>query len=261
MIDVTAARQMAFRGFASDCACSERLTKSQERRDHRWCRFANKNYTLRTKATRVIFRKAAVFKEIGWRNVCKGNFMTKQIEFQRLDLFKAPPGFRGRSVLVVQLWWIVQALLVKPLPQGLYPVRRLLLRAFGAKIGKKVRIRPGVEVTYPWKLSIGDYSWIGDNVTLYSLGPIVIGSQTVVSQNSYVCAADHDYTQAAFPIRERPIAIGNQVWIASDVWVGPGVIIGDGTVVGARSTVITDLAAGMVCIGSPCKAVKPRVMS
>jgi putative colanic acid biosynthesis acetyltransferase WcaF len=181
-------------------------------------------------------------------------------EFQRLDLFELPRGFRGRSALGVQWWWLVQALLFKPLPQICYPLRRALLRAFGAKIGSGVRIRPGVEITYPWKLTIGANSWIGDHVTLYSLGPITIGANVVVSQNSYICAADHDYSEIAFPIRERPVAIGDQVWIASDVWVGPGVTIGDGVVVGARSSVTSDLPRGMVCVGSPCKPIKPRVM-
>jgi putative colanic acid biosynthesis acetyltransferase WcaF len=163
--------------------------------------------------------------------------------------------------MLVQFWWIVQALIVKPLPQILYPVRRMLLRAFGAKIGSGVRIRPGVEVTYPWKVSIGANSWIGDDVTLYSLGPISIGANSVISQNAYICAADHDYAYVTFPIRERPVSIGEQVWIASDVWIGPGVRIADGVVVGARSTVTKDLPAGMVCLGSPCKPLKPRVMT
>jgi putative colanic acid biosynthesis acetyltransferase WcaF len=158
----------------------------------------------------------------------------------------------------VQLWWIVQALVFKQLPQICYPVRRFLLRAFGARIGNGVRIRPGVEITYPWKLTIGEHSWIGDDVTLYSLGQITIGAHSVISQGSYVCAADHDYSVVTFPIRQRPIVIGDQVWIASDVWVGPGVSIGDGAVVGARSTVTHSLPAGMVCVGAPCRPMKNR---
>jgi putative colanic acid biosynthesis acetyltransferase WcaF len=181
------------------------------------------------------------------------------VEYQRLDRFSVPAGFRGASRGYVQLWWCVQALL-KPLPQFLYGLRRWVLRRFGAKVGRGVRIRPGVEITYPWKVSLGDYCWIGDDVTLYSLGPIAIGPQTVVSQNSYLCAADHDCHDVLFPIRERAIRIGAQVWIASDVWVGPGVTIADGTVVGARSSVLHDLPAGMICVGSPCHPVRPRVM-
>ncbi len=180
--------------------------------------------------------------------------------FQDLRKFRLPRGFRGRSALYVQLWWLVQASVFKRLPQFCYAIRRGILRAFGARVGTKVLIRPGVEVTYPWKLAIGDYSWIGDDVTLYSLGPISIGSNTVISQRSYVCASDHDYTDIAFGQRERPVAIGDQVWIAADVWVGPGTVIGDGCVVGARSAVVKDLPAGMVCLGNPCRAVKRRTM-
>lgn len=182
-------------------------------------------------------------------------------DYQRLDLFRMPIGFRGRSALVVQLWWIVQALLFKPLPQICYPVRSFLLRLFGAHVGRFVRIRPGVEVTFPWKVTIGDNCWIGNDVTLYSLGPITIGDNSVVSQKSYICAADHDYSQPDFPIRERPVEIGTQVWIGADVWVGPGAHIADGAVVGARSTVTRDLPAGMVCVGSPAKPIKRRNMS
>src|SRR5579862_3718078 len=110
--------------------------------------------------------------------------MDRSPGFQRLDLFRLPANFRGRSGVYVQLWWLVQALLFKPLPQICYPLRRSILRAFGARVGNRVRIRPGVQVTFPWKVTIGENSWIGDNVTLYSLGAISIGNNTVVSQNS-----------------------------------------------------------------------------
>jgi putative colanic acid biosynthesis acetyltransferase WcaF len=186
--------------------------------------------------------------------------MDRPSGLQRLDLFRLPANFRGRSGVYIQLWWVVQALLFKPLPQICYPLRRVILRAFGARVGRKVRIRPGVEVTFPWKVSIGENSWIGDNVTLYSLGAISIGDNTVVSQNSYICAADHDYSDPAFAIRARPVTIEDEVWIASDVWVGPGVTIGAGAVVGARSTVTKDQPGAMVCAGSPCKPLKPRVV-
>jgi putative colanic acid biosynthesis acetyltransferase WcaF len=183
------------------------------------------------------------------------------MELQRLKLFRLPRDFRGRSAVYVQIWWIVQALLFKPLPQICYPFRRALLRAFGANVGSGVLIRPGVEITYPWKVSIGANCWIGDDVTLYSLGHISIGADSVISQKSYLCAADHDYAIVSFPIRERPINIGEQVWIACDVWVGPGVTIGDGAVIGARSSVTKDIPPEMVCLGSPCKPIRRRVTS
>ena len=88
---------------------------------------------------------------------------------QDLKSFKLPKNFRGRNAFIVQLWWLVQSILFRTSPQFLYGWRNFLLRLFGAKIGKKVIIRPSVKITYPLKLSIGNYSWIGDDVDLYTL--------------------------------------------------------------------------------------------
>lgn len=180
-------------------------------------------------------------------------------KFQRLNLFRIPPDFRGRSAVAVQLWWLVQATLFHGSPQFAYGFRRWLLRCFGARVGQGVVIRPSVTITYPWKVSIGDHAWVGDDVVLYSLGEIEIGAHAVVSQSSYLCTGDHDYTQPDFPIRARKITIGAEAWVAADVFVAPGVCIGPGAVIGARSSVFADMPAGMVCLGYPCKPVKARV--
>lgn len=169
-----------------------------------------------------------------------------------------PKGFRGRSALFVQLWWIVQAIFFRTSPQVFFSWRRFLLRLFGAKIGKKVLIRPTVEITYPWKLVIDDFAWIGDHAVLYSLGDIRIGKNTVVSQKSYLCTGSHDYNQKSFSIFAKPIIIEEESWIGTDVFVGPGVTIGKGAVVGARSSVFKSLEGGYVYLGSPAKAIKKR---
>lgn len=180
--------------------------------------------------------------------------------WQQLDRFALPPNFRGRPAWLVQLWWLVQDTLFRWSPQFLYSWRRFLLRLFGARVGKGVLVRPTVRVTYPWKVTIGDYAWIGDDVVLYSLGEIEIGAHTVISQKAYLCTGSHDFTRPTFDIYARPIRVGEQVWIATDVFVAPGVTIGPGTVVGARSTVLHDLPGGMICHGSPAKPVRPREM-
>lgn len=180
------------------------------------------------------------------------------MNYQRLNTFTLPENFRGRPAWLVQLWWLVQDTLFRWSPQFLYGWRRFLLRLFGARVGKGVLIRPTVRVTYPWKVTIGDYTWIGDDVVLYSLGEIEIGAHTVISQRAYICTGSHDFTKTTFDIYALPIRIGNQVWLATDVFVAPGVTIGDGAVVGARSTVLHDLPPGMVCFGSPAKPVRAR---
>jgi putative colanic acid biosynthesis acetyltransferase WcaF len=142
----------------------------------------------------------------------------------------------------------------------MYGWRRCLLRLFGAKIGKGVLIRSSVHVQFPWKIAIGDNSWIGDNVVLYSLGQITIGKNVVVSQRSYLCSASHDYSITNFPIYSRDIEVLDECWLATDVFVAPGVKIDKGSVVGARSSVFNNLPGGMVCIGSPAKPIKKREM-
>jgi putative colanic acid biosynthesis acetyltransferase WcaF len=177
---------------------------------------------------------------------------------QDLSIFMMPPGFRGRPAWFVQLWWLVQALLFKPSPQVFYGWRRFLLRLFGARIGRGVIIRPSVTVTYPWKLSIGDWSWVGDHVTLYTLGDIMVGESAVISQHSYICTGSHDYTQPSFDIYAQPIRIESEAWLATNVFVGPGVTVGRGAVVGACSVTFKDVPAGMICAGNPLKVVRPR---
>jgi putative colanic acid biosynthesis acetyltransferase WcaF len=180
------------------------------------------------------------------------------VTVQDLSRFRLPEGFRGRPAALVQLWWLVQASLFRWSPQVFNGWRAWLLRCFGAQIGKRVVIRPTATFTYPWKITLGNHVWIGEGAILYSLGEITIGHDSVVSQGSHLCAGDHDHRQVDFPIRARPIHLGSEVWIGAEVFVAPGVSIGDGSVVGARSAVFKDLPGGMVCLGSPCRPLKPR---
>lgn len=180
--------------------------------------------------------------------------------YQDLSRYKFPENFRGRNVFEVQLWWFVQAIFFNLSPQFMYGWRRFLLRLFGAKIGKKVLLRPSVTVTYPWKVEIGDRSWIGDGVVLYSLGKIEIGSDTVISQKCYLSSGSHKHNKMDFLIYQEKITIANQCWLATDVFVANGVTIGKGTVVGARSSVFSNLPPAKVCFGTPAKVVRDRMM-
>lgn len=179
-------------------------------------------------------------------------------DIQDLSLFRLPPGFRGRSPWVVQLWWLVQAIAFRTSPQVLFGYRRWLLRLFGAQVGKGVLIRSSARFTYPWKVRIGDHAWIGDDVVIYSLGDISIGSGAVISQRSYLCAATHDYSSPDFSIDASPVTVGDRAWIATDVFIAPGVSIGSGAVVGARSSVFSDIPPMMVAYGCPARPRYPR---
>jgi len=178
---------------------------------------------------------------------------------QNLKNFELPNNFRGKNIFIVQLWYIVQFLFIRCSPQIFYRWRVWIFRLFGAKIGSHVRIRPSVKVVYPWKLKIGDNSWIGDNVYLYSLGEIEIRKNVVISQNSYICTGSHDHSSENFDIYAKKILIHDSVWIATDVFVGPGITVGNGTVIGARSSVFHDMPSNAICFGNPAKKIKDRL--
>jgi putative colanic acid biosynthesis acetyltransferase WcaF len=175
-----------------------------------------------------------------------------------LKKFKMPSNFRGKNIFYVQIWWLVHSTLFAMSPQVFYRWRVFLLKLFGAKVGRHVIIRPSVKIVYPWKLTIGDYSWIGDNVELYTLGEIIIGENTVISQRSYLCTGGHDYGKETFDIYAEPIRIGDSCWLATDVFVSPGVTIEDNCVIGARSSVYKDISKGSICHGNPAKFIRNK---
>ncbi|HEY9830905.1 MAG TPA: hormogonium polysaccharide biosynthesis acetyltransferase HpsU [Stenomitos sp.] len=160
---------------------------------------------------------------------------------------------RGRPGWFVLLWWLVQAIAFPLSPHTFNGFRKGLLQLFGAKIGTGVIIRPTARFTYPWKVEIGDYSWIGDDVVFYSLDRIRIGCHSVISQKSYLCTGSHDIQDPGFGLITAPIAIGNGAWIATDCFIAPGVQIGANAVIGARSSVFSNIPAQQVCWGTPVR--------
>jgi putative colanic acid biosynthesis acetyltransferase WcaF len=178
--------------------------------------------------------------------------------YQNLALSRVPPGFRGRSGPVVLLWQFVQATIFAWSPQPAYAWRRMLLRLFGAQVGKGVIIRQTARVTYPWKVVFGEHCWVGDHAEIYSLSPITIGRHAVVSQKSYLCGATHDHHDLTFPLVGGPIVIGDEAWVAADCFVAPGVTIGRGSIIGARSTVLRDVPDAVIAAGYPAEVKASR---
>lgn len=167
---------------------------------------------------------------------------------------------RGRPGWFILLWWFVQAVTFPLTLHSLSGIRCWILRRFGAKIGQGVLIRPTARFTYPWKVKIGNYSWIGDDVVLYSLDQINIGQHCVISQKSYLCTGSHEITDPAFGLKTAPITLEDGAWVAADCFVSPGVVIGSNAVIAARSSVFSDMPPGQVCIGTPCRPRYARLM-
>lgn len=177
----------------------------------------------------------------------------------RNDLFDASQGLdRGRPFLVEALWYLLKcSLFLTPLP---FPsaLKRTVLRLFGAEVGQGVVIKPRVNIHFPWKLIVGDFSWIGEEVVILNFEPVKIGAHCCLSQRAFLCTGNHDYRQPNMPYRNRPITIEDGVWIGAQVFVSPGVTIGSEAVITAGSTVQKNQPSRMVCTVAPVSSVKPR---
>ncbi len=158
------------------------------------------------------------------------------------------------------LWGVVWLVLFRPTPRPLHAWRCFLLKLFGARIGRRVRVYPSARIWAPWNLEMGDGSCLGDFVDAYCVDTIELGQAALVSQYAFLCTASHDYTDASLPLITGPIRVGRQAWVTSDVFVGPGVSIGEGAVVTARSSVFRDLDPWVVASGNPAVAVRPRTL-
>jgi len=134
--------------------------------------------------------------------------------------------------------------------------RVALLRAFGAQIGRGVVIRANVNVTYPWRLSVGDHVWIGEEVTILSLAPVRIESSVCVSQRAFLCTGSHDFRKATFDLRTEPITLRTGCWVAAQAFIAPGVEIGEGSMVTAGSAVLENVPPRVIVRGNPAAVVK-----
>src|ERR1700728_349696 len=94
---------------------------------------------------------------------------------------------RGRPLWFEGLWMVVKwFFFLNPVP---WPsaLRVAWLRAFGAKIGERVVIRSNVNITFPWRLQIADDVWLGEEILILSLAPVVIESNVCISQRAFLC--------------------------------------------------------------------------
>ena len=179
--------------------------------------------------------------------------------FQQLDRCASYP-YSLSEYLRRLAWEWAQRLFIRPSPRRAYAWRRFWLRAFGARITHSSRIRPSTRVMHPWLLTLGEYSSLADDVNVYNLGQVTIGSHTVVSQEAYLCAGTHDHTAPDLPLQRSPITIGRGVWICTGAFIGPGVTIGDNCIVGARAVVAKDVPPSIIVAGNPARVIKPRPM-
>jgi putative colanic acid biosynthesis acetyltransferase WcaF len=178
----------------------------------------------------------------------------------QLDIYENSKFDRGASRIKEILWLFCGGLLVTSwIPGSAWRIN--LLRLFGAQIGRGVVIKQKFRVTFPWRMVVGDYCWIGEGVWFDNLSEIRLGSHVCISQGAYLCTGSHDWSKQGFDLIVKPINIESQSWISAMSKVGPGVTIGEGVVLMLGSVATQTLLPWSVYGGNPATEIKKRSIS
>jgi len=177
----------------------------------------------------------------------------------RLDQFNANIGLnRGAGRLKEIMWYLTKIIFFLssfPFPNIL---KTCLLRIFGAQIGHALIIKPRVNIHMPWKLTVGNNVWIGEESFILNFECVKIGNNACISQRAMLCGGNHDYGLPEMPYRNGPITICDGAWIGAGSFVGPNVTVGVDTIVSACTVVTKNLESNAIYKGNPAKYIKNR---
>ncbi|MDG2990234.1 putative colanic acid biosynthesis acetyltransferase [Candidatus Synechococcus calcipolaris G9] len=158
------------------------------------------------------------------------------------------------------LWYYIGSPVIKSSLLPFSGLKVQILRWFGAKLGQGVRIKPGLQVKFPWRLTVGDHCWLGEQVWIDNIAAVTIGDHVCISQNAYLCTGNHDWSDPHFSLRLGPIVLESESWVAARAIVGPGVTVGQGAILSLGSVALRSLEAMTIYVGNPATPVKKRVI-
>ncbi|MDO8480286.1 MAG: acyltransferase [Nanoarchaeota archaeon] len=169
----------------------------------------------------------------------------------------------GRMLIYLCYYLLYGVVKYLPTPLG-EPLRFAVLKLFLRRLGNSsMRIRDGVTIHYPERVSIGEHVTLNEWVNIDGMGGVTIGDWTRVGHRVSLLSADHgfakkDIVTAKQKMSASPIVIGENVLINAGAMILRGVKIGSGSVIGAGSLVIRDVPEHVVVMGVPAKIVKRR---
>ena len=169
--------------------------------------------------------------------------------------------FKPGNILLRIFWQIFNIFFLKSNWLPFSFIKVFILKLFGAKIGKSVVIKPSVNIKYPWKLSLGNHVWIGENVWIDNLDNVIIGNNVCISQGAFLLCGNHNYKTESFDLITKPIVIEDGVWIGAKSTVLPGVIAKSHSILSAASVTSKDLEPYTIYKGNPAEKVSNRIIS
>lgn len=164
----------------------------------------------------------------------------------------------GASKFKQILWYFTNVLFFKNGLNVSSGLKIILLKLFGCKIGFGVVIKPSVNIKYPWKLTIRDYSWVGEHVWIDNLSDVNIGNNVCISQGALLLCGNHDYKKTTFDLITQPITLEDGVWIGAKAIVCGGVTCKTHSVLSVASIASKDLEPYGIYRGNPCEKIKSR---
>ena len=175
----------------------------------------------------------------------------------RLDQFNND-WFQPGGKLKIVFWTLFSIVFIRTAFPWPILLKKRLLQTFGCKVGKGFVIKPRVNIKYPWKLTIGDYVWLGEQVWIDNLVSVRIHNHVCISQGAMLLTGNHDYMKSSFDLKVGEIILKSGVWIGAKSVVCPGVVCGENSVLSVSSVATKDLIANKIYQGNPANLKKDR---
>lgn len=156
------------------------------------------------------------------------------------------------------LWGIVYVLFFRPSLRFMHGWRRLLLKMFGARLGRNCNFYPTCKIWAPWNLDCGNNIGVGNGAEIYNPSKIRLDDYVTISQNAYLCGASHDVDDPDFPLISDEIHIREKAWICARATVLMGVTVEEGAVLALGSVAAADLEPWTLYGGIPAKKIRIR---
>ena len=180
--------------------------------------------------------------------------MSKQTQLEKFDNTWYKP---GRGFITRALWYFVNVAYFKS-GFPINGIKLFWLRLFGAKVGNGVVIKPGVNIKYPWRLSIGSHVWVGEKVWIDNLGDVVLEDNVCISQGAMLLCGNHNYKKTTFDLMVGDITLRQGAWIGARSVVCPGITVGSHAVLSVGSVATQSLEDYTIYQGNPAMPVKKR---
>jgi len=166
--------------------------------------------------------------------------------------------YKAGSKIKLIIWYFINQTIIKNKFLPFSALKKFFLQIFGAKIGREVVLKPGISVKYPWKLEVGDFSWIGEDVWIDNLDFVHIQDNVCISQGAMLLCGNHNYKKKYFDLIIKPIKIKSGAWVGAKSIVCPGVTLNSHSVLSVSSVATNDLEAYAIYSGNPAQKIRIR---